>query len=92
MERVNAYPGLGAGNDAGALALMRGLVPEGALTKVGYGTEAGHFEQAGIASFVCGPGSMEQGHKPDEFIELSQLSACDAMCDRVLAALCGGAV
>ncbi|RMR24485.1 Acetylornithine deacetylase, partial [Pseudomonas savastanoi pv. glycinea] len=34
---------------------------------------------------VCGPGSMEQGHKPDEFISVAQLDACDEMLKRVLA-------
>ncbi|MFO1192656.1 MAG: hypothetical protein U1F00_10885 [Rhodoferax sp.] len=32
-----------------------------------YGTEAGFFQQAGIPSIVCGPGSIEHAHKPDEF-------------------------
>ncbi|MCV2868916.1 acetylornithine deacetylase [Defluviimonas sp. WL0002] len=87
VETVSAYPGLGAGDDPDALDMMRSLVPTAATTKVAYGTEAGHFEAAGIPSFVCGPGSMEQGHKPDEFIELDQLSACDAMCDRLIGLL-----
>ncbi|RMP64594.1 hypothetical protein ALQ18_04774 [Pseudomonas marginalis pv. marginalis] len=50
-----------------------------------FGTEGGLFDQAGIPTVVCGPGSMEQGHKPDEFISLEQLAACDQMLARVLA-------
>ena len=38
----------------------------------------------GIATVVCGPGSMEQGHKPDEFVSIEQLAACDAMLERLL--------
>ena len=52
-----------------------------------YGTEAGHFQAAGIACLVCGPGSMEQGHKPDEYIEEDQLQACAAMLEELLARL-----
>ena len=41
-------------------------------------------EAAGIPTVVCGPGSMEQGHKADEFISLQQLDACDRMLERVV--------
>jgi acetylornithine deacetylase len=37
-----------------------------------------------VPAVVCGPGSMDQGHKPDEFIALSQIEACDRMMDRLL--------
>ncbi len=50
-----------------------------------FGTEGGLFDQAGIPTVVCGPGSMAQGHKPDEFISVAQLEACDRMLERVLA-------
>ena len=43
---------------------------------VSFGTEAGLYQEAGIAPVVCGPGSISQAHKPDEFIELSQLERC----------------
>jgi len=84
VETISAYPGLGTAPDGPELALMRRFVPEASLIKVGYGTEAGHFAEAGVPALVCGPGSMDQGHKPDEFIEVSELDACDAMCDRIL--------
>lgn len=45
--------------------------------KVSYATEAGLFEQAGIPSIVCGPGNIEQAHKPNEFISLDQLTKCE---------------
>jgi acetylornithine deacetylase len=50
---------------------------------VAFGTEGGLFNEAGIPTIVCGPGSMDQGHKPDEFISLEQLSNCDAMLARL---------
>lgn len=46
---------------------------------VAFGTEGGLFDEAGIATLVCGPGSMEQGHKPDEFISKQQLDRCMQM-------------
>ena len=49
-----------------------------------FGTEGGLFDQAGIPTVVCGPGSMEQEHKPDEFISVAQLQACDRMLALVL--------
>ena len=91
VEVVNAYPGLGTRADHPAVALMKSLVPGVGTTKVAFGTEAGHFDAAGIPTLVCGPGSMEQGHKPDEFIETTELARCDAMCDRLLEHLCVGA-
>jgi len=44
---------------------------------VGYGTEGGLFQLAGIDTVVCGPGSMAQGHTANEYIELSQVRACE---------------
>jgi acetylornithine deacetylase len=45
---------------------------------VSYGTEAGLFQAAGIPAVVCGPGSIAQAHKADEFLELDQLDSCAA--------------
>lgn len=50
---------------------------------VAFGTEAGLFQTAGISAVICGPGSIEQAHKPDEFISLDQLEACLGMLDRL---------
>ena len=44
-----------------------------------------HWPEAQRIVVVCGPGSMAQGHKPDEFISVAQLAACDRMLERVLA-------
>lgn len=43
---------------------------------VSFGTEAGVFQEHGIPAIICGPGSIDQAHKPDEFIEISQIHAC----------------
>jgi len=50
---------------------------------VAFGTEGGLFDEAGVATLVCGPGSMEQGHKPDEFVSIEQLDKCTKMLDNL---------
>ncbi len=54
---------------------------------VSFGTEAGIFQGLGMDALVCGPGSIEQAHKPDEYIEISQMSACIDMLGRLAARL-----
>ena len=56
---------------------MRALTADRATRKVAYGTEAGLFQNVGIPTVVCGPGNIEQAHKPNEFVEISQLDACE---------------
>jgi len=51
---------------------------------VAFGTEGGLFDAAGIATVICGPGSMDQGHKPDEYVSLAQLNACDALLGKLV--------
>ena len=51
---------------------------------VSFGTEAGLFQKAGIATVVCGPGSIRQAHKADEYVATSQLNACLVMFDRLI--------
>lgn len=64
---------------AQALADSRGTRPG----KVDYGTEAGLFARAGIPTVVCGPGNIEQAHKPSEYIALSQVAQCEAFMRRL---------
>ncbi|WP_460275706.1 acetylornithine deacetylase [Celeribacter sp. ULVN23_4] len=89
LMQINAYPGLDVPEEAEIVTLAKTLAQSNGVTKVAFGTEAGFFEGVGIPTVVCGPGSMEgQGHKPDEFVALSELAACDAMMDRILDSLC----
>ena len=57
---------------------------------VSYAAEAGAFQKAGIPTVICGPGDIAQAHKPNEFIELSQVAACESFMDRLTASLCEG--
>lgn len=80
IEEMFSYPGLDVPPDAEVIAFMKSLTGANTTSKVAFGTEAGLFSAgAGIPSIVCGPGSMAQGHKPDEFITVDQLERCDAM-------------
>ena len=88
LERIAGYPGLDLPEGAGAAREACRLAGTAGTIKVAFGTEAGVLAAAGVPSVVCGPGSMAgQGHRPDEYVETSQLAACDAMMDRVLDAL-----
>ncbi|WGW05945.1 acetylornithine deacetylase [Tropicibacter oceani] len=85
FETLTAYPGLDLAPDDAAVGLASRFAATGRLTKVAFGTEAGVFQEMGVPTIVCGPGSMSgQGHKPDEYIEISQLAACQAMLGRVV--------
>lgn len=85
LEKTNAYPGLATAQSSVAVSILQGLVENDQTISVPFGTEAGLFSQLGIPTVVCGPGSMsEQGHKPDESLEIAELHACDVMHKRVL--------
>lgn len=87
----NAYPGLNTPDDADVVTFVKSLTGANSTTLVAFGTEGGLFsEETGIATVVCGPGSMNQGHKPDEYIEEEQLHKCDEMLDRLLLYLKNG--
>ncbi|MCO7610653.1 acetylornithine deacetylase [Pseudomonas chlororaphis] len=83
LQPLSAYPGLATAADSQAAELLALLSGSREFTTVAFGTEGGLFHEAGIPTVVCGPGSMDQGHKPDEFISLEQLHGCDAMLRRL---------
>ncbi|HWD33795.1 MAG TPA: acetylornithine deacetylase [Pseudomonas sp.] len=83
FEPVSAYPGLATAPESAAAQLIAQLCGSDDFSTVAFGTEGGLFDQAGIPAVVCGPGSMEQGHKPDEFVSVEQMAACDRLMDRL---------
>ncbi|AXF07442.1 acetylornithine deacetylase [Paraburkholderia graminis] len=83
FHSLSAYPGLATSPDSEAARLLALISGSNEFGTVAFGTEGGLFDEAGIPTVVCGPGSMDQGHKPDEFITSEQLSACDAMLTRL---------
>ncbi|MET3914057.1 acetylornithine deacetylase [Variovorax sp. OAS795] len=73
---------LGAAGDA-VTQLAQRLSGEERTTQVAFGTEAGLFKNAGISTVVCGPGSINQAHQPDEFVSLEQLARCELFMERL---------
>ena len=89
IEVFNRYPALEIEPDAKIVDLVGTLIGHGDLTKIDFGTEAGLFRnRLGIPVVVCGPGSMDQGHRPDEFILRSELDRCDRFLSRLVDRLC----
>jgi acetylornithine deacetylase len=86
-RRGASVPGLAPAASGEAAALALKLTGEDELAAVSYGTEAGLFQRAEISSIVCGPGNIAQAHKPDEYIEISQIEACNTFLRRLIAAL-----
>lgn len=77
------YPALSLAEDSDLVTLTKNCAEAYATTKVAFCTEAGFFQRHGIATIVCGPGSIAQAHKPDEYISLEQLAACEAFMERL---------
>ncbi len=71
-----------------AEALARELTGANETTTIAFATEAGLFQMAGIPAVICGPGSIEVAHKPNEFITHAQLAAGGAFLGRLLDRLC----
>jgi acetylornithine deacetylase len=80
-----AYPGLTMDENSPAIALAREITGANQAEAVAYGTEAGQFQLYGIPAVICGPGSIDQAHKPDEFCELSEYDACENFLRKVIA-------
>jgi acetylornithine deacetylase len=89
LEPLSAYPGLATPPDSEAARILAMLCGSEEFGTVAFGTEGGLFDHAGIPSVVCGPGSMDQGHKPDEFVTITQLRGCDSMMERVARCVAG---
>ena len=85
LEVTNEYPPLDTPADSEVVALVAALTGQHERIKVGFGSEGGLFsERLGVPTVVCGPGSIDQAHKPDEYIDRDQLHRCDAMMDALL--------
>lgn len=86
FETLSGYPGLYTPPDDTLVQLVRGLLSgDQGVSKISFGTEGGLFsERLGIPAVVCGPGSIQQAHKADEYVSLEQLAACDVMMGRLV--------
>ncbi|CAG9297239.1 acetylornithine deacetylase [Celerinatantimonas diazotrophica] len=83
FEPLSAYPPLLTDPQSEFASWLSQWSDSSGFGTVAFGTEGGLFDEAGITTLVCGPGSMEQGHKSDEFVTVKQLNRCMAMLDNL---------
>lgn len=88
LEERFALPGLAPETDGAAEALVRQITGDNGAMVVSYGTEAGQFQTRGWSAVVCGPGDIEQAHKPDEWLEVAQFEAGWAFMETLIEKLC----
>lgn len=75
-RELMSYPALGSDHVSAIERVGCRLTSTDEPLKLAFGTEAGHFAKRGIPSIVCGPGFIDVAHKPDEYVDISQLDAC----------------
>ncbi|HEX7108212.1 MAG TPA: acetylornithine deacetylase [Aestuariivirga sp.] len=83
-QQTNMVPGLAPEDNSPAEHLALHLAGANGTHAVSYCAEAGLFQQIGIPAIICGPGSIEQAHKPDEYIDISEMRKCEAFMERLL--------
>jgi acetylornithine deacetylase len=90
---LSLIPGLDSRADEDVVTFVKSIAEQNEHGKVAFGTEAGLFQkQAGIPTVICGPGNIEQAHKPDEFVTLEQIALCEKFMQRLIERLADGPV
>ena len=84
MRTVASLSAFDAVDGSRAESLVLRLAEQNDVHTVSYGTEAGLFQAEDIPTIICGPGHIEQAHKPDEFISLAQVTACEDFMRRLM--------
>ena len=84
FEPLSEIPAFNAELNESLTQLCVSLSPTDTAGKISFGTEAGLFQELGMQAVVCGPGDINQAHKPDEFIETSQLKYCETFLNKVI--------
>jgi acetylornithine deacetylase len=77
LNKFAGAPGLNQVEEADITKLVRKITQDNQIRKAAYATEGGLFQQAEIPSILCGPGSIEQAHRPNEFVTMQQLEKCE---------------
>ena len=85
IKVTNQFPALNTMKNSDVISFLNGLTGNNSVEKVSFGTEGGLFSnELNIQTAICGPGSMNQGHQPDEYIEKVQIDLCDQMLENLL--------
>ena len=91
IEVTNQYPSLMTSKNSDVVNLLKSLTGNNSTFKVSFGTEGGLFSnELKIATAICGPGSMSQGHKPDEYVSIDQINKCEEILSQLLLKLKAG--
>ena len=89
FEELSAIEGLDIDPGEEVVTLAKSLAGRNDHAKVAFGTEAGLFQQdANIPTVVCGPGGIDQAHKPNEFVALEQIDKCHVFFDKLMDHVC----
>ena len=93
FETSFSYPGLNTPHSSSVVQFVKSLAGTNRTIKVAFGTEGGLFSNLlDVPTVICGPGSMMQGHKPDEYVEISQIERCDHMLENLVYRLKDGLI
>jgi len=84
VEPLSDIPVLDTAPESEVVELAQELSGHPEIGKVSFGTEGSQFHRAGIPTVVCGPGSIEQAHKPNEYVALAQVAQCEAFLRRLI--------
>jgi acetylornithine deacetylase len=84
IKQLSEIPALDNAAETPIVGLIQELTGNADIGKVSYGTEASQFQRAGIPAVVCGPGSILQAHKPNEYIEVAQVEQCEAFLRKLM--------
>jgi acetylornithine deacetylase len=88
IDPLSAIPVLDAGPETEIVGLAQELSGHTEIGKVSFGTEGSQFQRAGIPTVVCGPGSIEEAHKPNEYVTVDQVLECEAFMRRLMDRMC----
>jgi len=84
FERLAGFPALQPDEGAEVTRMARALTGDTEVHKVAFGAEAGLFQRAGAPSVICGPGHIAQAHRPDEYVAIDQIAACENFLTQVI--------
>ena len=88
IAQLSEIPALDNPAETAIVGMVHELTGRSDIGKVSYGTEGSQFQRAGMPTVICGPGSIEQAHKPNEYIEIAQVAQCEAFLRKLLEKQC----
>ena len=87
LQEQNTFPPLNTDDNAEIISLCLNNLNSNTVDTVSFGTEAGVFNKLNLQTVVCGPGSIKQAHKPNEYIKISQLKKCEIFLKKIIKSL-----